>query len=101
MVWRAICYYDAFEMKIVDYKMTGSSYKAVLESSLPETREKFGFIYWFSQQDNLPVHTSRVVKTLIALLNFETLARLPYSTDLNIIENLWRGFTHRVYGNVQ
>ena len=41
-------------------------------------------------QDNAPIHDAGKVKKFIVDMTFELLDWLPYSPDLNCIENLWK-----------
>lgn len=97
MVWGAISYYGAFDLVFVSNKMTGLSYKALLESAFPAMKELFGPIPWIFQQDNAPIHNARVIKTFLAAENVELLSWPPYSPDLNIIENVWGWLTRQIY----
>lgn len=97
MVWGSISYYGTFELQFLSHKMTGNSYKAVLEKAFPQFNDLFGPIRWTFQQDNAPIHNSRVVKQWIESQNVPTLEWPPYSPDLNIIENLWGLLSRKVY----
>lgn len=99
MVWGAITYYGTLELEVVSGKMTGNSYKMMLENKFPKIREIFGPLPWIFQQDNAPVHTAGVVRNWISMQNVETLSWPPYSPDLNIIENVWGWLTRKVYEN--
>lgn len=41
------------------------------------------------QHDNAPIYTARIVRELLRVLNITVMDWLPYSPDLNPIENLW------------
>lgn len=97
MVWGSISFYGAIELVVQDTKMTGKTYKALLESVFPKISEVFGPIPWIFQQDNAPIHTAREVKSFIANQNVHLLPWPPYSPDLNIIENVWGWLTRKVY----
>lgn len=97
MVWGAISYYGALELVIVSNKMTGVSYKALLEAAFPAIKELFGPIPWIFQQDNAPIHNSRGVKEWIASESIQILPWPPYSPDLNIIENVWGWLVREIY----
>lgn len=77
--------------------MTANTYKGVLENAFPYFSTLFGPIPWTFQQDNAPIHTARVVKQWIRSQNVNTLEWPPYSPDLNIIENVWRLLSRKVY----
>ncbi len=42
-------------------------------------------------QDNDPVHTGRIVQTLLKKKKIKLVKLRPTSPDLNVIENLWHG----------
>ena len=99
MVWGAISYYGIIDLKVVDTRMTGLSYKALLELCFPKLSETFGPLSWILQHDNAPIHTAKVVKDMLSSKNVPTLPWPPYSPDLNIIENVWGWLTRKVYEN--
>lgn len=97
MVWGAITYYGVAKLVFVDQKMTGIHYKTMLESAFEDLKEMFGPIPFIFQQDNAPIHNSRIVKEWIQNQGVELMSWPPYSPDLNIIENVWGWLTRKVY----
>lgn len=47
--------------------------------------------------DNAPVHTARIVRSLLEELGVEVMLWPPYSPDLNPIENLWALMKQEIY----
>lgn len=97
MVWGSISYYGTIDLVFQSTKMTGNSYKTLLESVFPKIHDLFTPLSWIFQQDNAPIHTARVVKSYITSQNVQLLLWPPYSPDLNIIENVWGWLTRKVY----
>jgi transposase len=65
--------------------VSGRVIRDLYQAQLPELTEP-GDIF---MQDNARVHTARVVKEVLNSLQIEVMIWLPYSPDLNPIENLW------------
>ena len=65
--------------------VTARVYKEMLEEYLPTIMDHDTIF----QQDNAPIHTSRLLRAWLAEQGFQVLDWLPYSPDLNPIENLW------------
>lgn len=97
MVWGAITYYGTIELEFLSTTMNGNNYKCLLERSFPKVKNIFGPLPWIFQQDNAPIHTSRVVRSWIQSEDVELLPWPPYSPDLNIIENVWAWLSRKVY----
>lgn len=97
MAWGAISYYGTIELVFETQKMTGESYKRILQNAFPQFHDLFGPIAWTYQHDNAPIHTARVVKQWIHEQNVELLIWPPYSPDLNLMENVWGWLVRNVY----
>lgn len=97
MVWGAITFYGTIDLIFIDQKMNGDRFKTLLESVFPKLKDLFGPIPWIFQQDNAPIHNSRVVKSFISSQNVNIMTWPPYSPDLNVIENVWGWLTRKVY----
>lgn len=97
MVWGAISYFGALDLSFQNARMTGSTYKGLLEAAFPKITDLFGPLPWILQQDNAPIHTAGVVKSFIASQNVQLMSWPPYSPDLNIIENAWGWLTRKIY----
>ena len=70
--------------------MYAITYKGVIEKAFQHFDNIFGSIPWTFQHDNAPIHTARAVKQWLSEWP-------PYSTDLNIIENVWGLLSRKVY----
>ena len=86
--WNGISYYGTCELQFVSSKMNSITYKGVIEKAFQHFDNIFGPIPWTFQLDNAPIHTARAVKQWISGQNVQLPEWPPYSSDLNIIENV-------------
>ena len=98
MVWGGICNDNKSPLIFVKGNMKSAEYTEVLmEGLLPILRNDTIF-----QQDNAPVHVSKVTKQWLDQHNIQILEWPARSPDLNIIENLWAKMSNDIYsGGVQ
>ena len=97
MVCGAICYYGTCELQFVSSKMNANICKGVIEKAFQHFDNIFVPIPWTFQHDNAPIHTTRAVQQWISGQNLQLLEWPPYSSDLNIIENIWELLSRQVY----
>lgn len=73
--------------------VTGWVISCLYEGFLPDLLQP-GDIF---MHDNAPVHTARIVKTVLERLGVQVMIWPPYSPDLNPIENLWALMKAEIY----
>ncbi|KAA8495184.1 Transposable element Tc3 transposase [Porphyridium purpureum] len=89
MVWGEISARGKIHLHFIEGLFTAAKYVSMLRENnvLSRCRQMVGPNMVF-QQDNAPVHTSRLVKNFMNDENVELLDWPAYSPDFNIIENL-------------
>jgi hypothetical protein len=87
-LWAGISARGATQIEIFDKNLNARRYVNILRKHKPEMDNLYEDGYWF-QQDNHPVHRSKIASNFIER-NFEDVVEWPpYSPDLSPIENLW------------
>lgn len=90
MVWGGFSWKERAPLFIHSGSVTGAVHATLLEShAIPSFKSIFprgGAIF---QQDNAPVHTSKIARRALSAKKVKTLPWPAYSPDLNPIENLW------------
>lgn len=99
MIWGAIWSDGKSDLAFLEGKQNSEAYCKTLEKFLlPAGAEHFRGNYVF-QQDNAPIHTSRMTKDFLHENNVALLDWPALSPDLNPIENVWGYLAQRVYKN--
>ena len=99
MVWAAISSRGSSELVFLEGKQNSLKYVGTLDQYLFPMCDKFGYDAVIFQQDNAPLHTSRLTKTFFQERNLKVLRWPAHSRDLNPIENMWGLLAREVYSN--
>ena len=98
-VMAGIGYFDNTSIKFIVGRMNGVRYINLIEKQINNHAECISRPDYIFQQDNAPVHTSRLVQSYFNENNISILPWPARTPDLNIIENFWPELVHNVYAN--
>ena len=99
MVWAAFCAKGKSNLCYKTGKLNSLVYLQILHDYLLKFKsDHFGAAGTF-QQDNAPIHSSRVTKAWFQVQRINVLEWPPNSPDLNPMENLWGIMAQEVYKN--
>jgi hypothetical protein len=98
MSWGGICWEGKTELVILEGCQGSENYIYTIgEYMLPFAHLKYGTDFVRHQQDNAPIHSSRMAKAFFAEQSIEVIDWPARSPDLNPFENLWATMALRVY----
>lgn len=101
MVWLMLMPNLLLSYKILRGNLNSDGYiKLLQENIVPIIKLNFGSDIWF-QEDNSRVHKAKKVKRFMVDSNVKVLEWPAKSPDLNIVEDIWRIVSQRVYDGPQ
>jgi len=101
MVWMMILPNYLVSFRIIEGKFRSQEYlKLLKEQILPIIMLNFGKNFFF-QQDNAPVHNSKMVQNFLKESHVSTMQWPAKSPDMNIAEDVWKMISDIVYDGPQ
>ena len=97
MIWASIGWVEKSSICFVDGRMNSNGYRELLKNHLVDIGTSIGRSDWICQQDDAPVHRSKVNITWFKSQKTNLLPWLSLSPDLNPIEKVCVLLTRKVY----
>jgi len=100
MVWRCITYNGVGDASWLSEMVDSEAYVDILRDYVLASRDwnELDPATFIFQQDNVPIHTSRLANEYLAEANIAVLKWPADSPDLNIIEDIWAYIKQRLDG---
>lgn len=97
MVWLYCMSNGLLGFKFVNGSLKSKDYKEFLSESLIRIANANIGPKFLIQQDNAPVHRSKLIQNFVSEHNIKVIQWPPRSPDLNIVENIWKMLSDHIY----
>jgi len=101
MLWMMVMPNGLLAYRILKGNFNSENYLEILqEMAVPMMKLNYGSNFYF-QQDNSPVHKSKLITNFFQYSKLAVIEWPPKSPDLNIVEDIWKLISDRVYDGPQ